>query len=142
MAGTSHFADAMRHPRTQVALAQFPISPADGVVLPALLVPIVRLCPSAYRYHRTYLSSTKREHTQDLQPPLRGNAPSPYFYEYPTNSNCVSVSRGTFLCAQFARQSRGTAQARGGRHASRRITSWLNLPSSTFRSRISIFPPF
>src|ERR1700678_1530292 len=105
MAGTSHFADAMRHPRTQVALAQFPISPADGVVLPALLVPIVRLCPSAYRYHRTYLSSTKRGPTQDLQPPLRCNAPSPYFYEYPTNSNCVSVSRGTFLCDQFARQS-------------------------------------
>jgi len=28
MAGTSHFADAMRHPRTQVAFAQFAISPS------------------------------------------------------------------------------------------------------------------
>jgi hypothetical protein len=33
------------------------------------------------------------------------NSTSPYFYEYPTNSNCVSVSRGTFQPRRFSRQS-------------------------------------
>jgi hypothetical protein len=33
------------------------------------------------------------------------NLTCPYFYEYPTNSNCVSVSRGTFQPRRFSRQS-------------------------------------
>src|ERR1700679_3639671 len=84
------------------------------------------------------------------------NLTSPYFYEYPTNSNCVSVSRGTFQPRRFSRQSLGRRET-GGRRASRRTTKRpapakpsivaRHLPNRTaqfsiFNFRISIFRLF
>jgi hypothetical protein len=50
MAGTSHFADAMRHPRTQVALAQFAISPSRWLTGLIYRLPIVTT-RKIYNFH-------------------------------------------------------------------------------------------
>jgi hypothetical protein len=110
MAGTSHFADAMRHPRTQVAFAQFAISPALVVILSAAknlthTNVVRRKSTAAPTQPAPPVAAGFIRATVGLKPPRRYDPPNPYFYEYPTNSNCVSVGRGTLQCRQFSRQS-------------------------------------
>src|ERR1700677_658302 len=62
--------------------------------------------PPNARVHTAYVSLSLQLNESVLGSGSISNGPTtPYFYEYPTNSNCVSVSRGTFQPRRFSRQS-------------------------------------